>query len=153
MLEASGAVFFMGNKKKNVQSNQVAWSPPPRTQATTNLQSMVDTPTDYATSIRSQYARAERDLDRSYNNPFGAYSTADVREKSKRAQKFDLQQNLGADLGNAAQQSGADKFNRQATVAQLTQPRMYGSQSTNVDKTTGWDWLGLGVSTATSALT
>lgn len=113
---------------------------------------MVDTPVDYATPLRSQYARAERDLERSYQNPLGAYTTADVMDKAKRSQKFDLKQNLGADLANAAQQSGADRFSRQSTVAQLTQPRMYGSQSQNVQNATAWDWLGMGASVGTSAL-
>lgn len=155
MLEASGAVFLlgaMGKKSKSTQTNQVSWSTPPATQATTNLQSMVDTPVDYATPIRNQFARAERDLDRSYANPYGAYSTADVKDKAKRSQKFDLKQNLGMALGEAAQQSGADRFNRQATVAQLTQPRMYSSQSTNAQNATLFDYLGLGASVGTSAL-
>lgn len=155
MLEASGAVFFcfqMGKKSKSTQTNQVSWSTPPATQATTNLQNMVDTPTDFATPIRNQFSRAEREMDRSYANPFGAYSTADVRDKSKRSQKFDLKQDLGIALGNAAQQSNADKFNRQASVAQLTQPRMYGSQSQTSQGMGFMDYLGMGASVGGSVL-
>lgn len=86
---------------------------------------------DFATPLRNQYARAERDLDRSYRSPLGAYTTADVEEKAKRAQKFDLKQNLGSDLASAALQSQQNAFGQQASVAQLTQPRLYQSGSTS----------------------
>ena len=131
------------------------WSAPPRTQEVTNLQGMVDHGADYSTPIRNAYARSEQSLDRSYNNPLGAYTTADVRDKSSRAQKKDLYQNMGIDLANAAQQNASDKFGRQATVAGLTQPNMYNSQS--VQKVsdpwgTAMGFAGMGANVASSAL-
>jgi len=117
--------------KKSTQTNKVDWSPPPATVATTNLQNQVDNPVDYSVPIKNQYARAKTRLSNSYNSPLGAYTTADVRDKQLREQNLDLDQNLGMDLGNAAQQASADKFNRQATVAGLTSPQMYTASQTS----------------------
>ncbi len=118
-------------KKKTTTTNQVAWSNPPTTQAVTNLQSQVDQGGDYATPIHAAYGRSLNSLQRSYNSPLGAYTTADVKDKSMRAQKADLFQNMGIDLANASQQNADSKFNRQATVAGFTQPSMYQSGGTN----------------------
>lgn len=117
---------------KKTTKNTVAWSTPPATPATTQLQSMVGQ-ADHSTSIRNRYARAERELDQSYRSPLGAYTTADVEDKAKRAQKFDLKQNMGADLANANLMSQNQAFNQQAAVAQLMQPRMYNDKSTYSD--------------------
>lgn len=129
--------------KKTKTTNTPGWSAPPATQATTNLQAMVDQGVDYATPIRNAYGRSEQSLNRSYNNPLGAYTTADVRDKSMRAQKKDLYQNLGIDLANAAQDNAQGKFNRQATVAGLTQPQMYNASS--VSKTSDPMGMAMGI--------
>jgi len=107
---------------KSAQKNQYAWSTPPPTQATTNLQNMVNQGGDYATPIRNAYARAEKSYNNSFKNPLGAYTTADVRDKSIRAHTQGMQQNMGMDLANAAQQNEQARFGRQATVAGLTSP-------------------------------
>lgn len=109
---------------------------------------MVDHPVDYATSIRNQYARAEQSRSNQYQNPLGAFGSADVQGKALAEQNSAAQQNLGLDLSNAAQQSAGDQFNRQATVAGLTQPRMYGSSSTSQDRMTPLDWIGMGTNVA-----
>jgi hypothetical protein len=72
----------------------------------------------------------------------GAFTTADVKDKSKRAANFNLSQSESMDLANAAQQSGADKFNRQATVAGLTNPQLVNSGSSSVTSTP-FNWGGL----------
>lgn len=141
------------NKSKSTQTNSPGWSSPPATQATTNLQSMVDTPVDYATPLRNTYARAEQNLTRSYNNPLGSYTTADVRDKSLRSQRSDLSQSLGMDLSNAAQQSSQNKFDRQSTVAGLTAPQMYNAKSVSAQPFTGGDVAQMAVSAVTGALT
>ncbi len=138
----------MSNKSKKVQTNEVAWSTPPSTEATTKLQGLVDHPVDYATPLRNSYARAEQSRSNSYNSPLGAFTSADVMDKTQREQNSAAQQNLGLDLSNAAQQSAGDQFNRQATVAGLTQPRMYGSKSTAEDKMTPMDWVQMGTGVA-----
>lgn len=132
----------------------MAWSAPPPTQATANLQAQVDKGgPDYSTPIRNSYARAEQNLSHSYNSPLGAYTTADVRDKAQRSQYQDLEQNMGLDLSSAAQQNADSQFNRQATVAGLTAPRLYNSQSVNTQPFTGGDALSLGVGGLTGALT
>ncbi len=136
--------------KKSTTQTTPGWSNPPSTQATTNLQNMVDSGgVDASTVIRNQFARAKQNLNNSYNNPLGAFQTADVKEKSMRSQNRDLDQNLGMALGEAAQQNAQAKFGRQATVAGLTSPQMYNaSQTTRVSDpwgtATGIAGIGLG---------
>ena len=101
------------------------WTAPPKTQEVTNLQNLVDQGADYKTPIRNAYARAQHQNARSYNNPLGGFTTADVRDKSIRSQNADFQQNMGIDLSNAAQSNADAKFGRQATVAGFTQPKDY----------------------------
>lgn len=138
------------SKSKSTQQNQVAWSAPPSTTATDNLQSMVNSGgADFQTPIRNAYSRAEQQNARTYNNPLGAYTTADVRDKSQREQNDQLGQSEGLDLANAAQQTAQNQFSNQATVAGLTAPRLYNSQSVNTQPVTPWDALQLGASTAT----
>lgn len=115
--------------KKTTQTNTPGWSAPPRTQEVSNLQGLVDQGADYSTPIRNAYARAEQQNTRSYNNPLGAFTTADVRDKSMRAQNANFNQNMGIDLANAAQSNADSKFNKQAAVAGLTQPTMYNAKS------------------------
>lgn len=116
--------------KKTKQTNTVAWSNPPATAATTALQGMVGQGTDYATPLRSAYAREKVSYDKSFNNPLGGLSTATIRDNSKRAHGAEMGQRLGMDLANAAQRSQAAQFGQQATVAGLTSPQMYQSGST-----------------------
>jgi len=126
------------NKAKEVQTNTPGWSAPPETADVSTLRGMVNGG-DYATPIRNQYARAEQDLSRSYNNPLGAYTSADVRDKSMRSQKLDMQQSLGMDLANAEQQNADARFNRQSTVAGMTAPQFYMAKSQNSQPFVGGD--------------
>jgi len=147
----------MASKKTTTQTNTPAYITPPPTQATTNLQNMVDTGGDtYSQPLRNSYARAEKQLDTSYNNPLGAYGTADVTDKARRSQHLDLQQSLGMDLSNAAQAAQQNKFSQQATVAGLTAPQMYNAKSVGVTSDPWGNALGvagLGTSLVTGGLT
>ena len=135
------------NKSKAVQTNTPGWSTAPETADIGALRGMVGGG-DYQTPIRNQYARAEKQMSESYNNPLGAYTTADVRDKSIREQKLDMQQSLGMDLSNAAQQNADAKFNRQATVAGMTAPQFYMAQHTKENKMVPMDWVNMALGTA-----
>lgn len=125
--EAGDFCFDMSKKSKT--TNTPAWSAPPPTQATTNLQTMVGEGVDYSTPIRNAYARERDRRQRSYQHPLGPRTTADVQAKTMRAEDSRMQQNMGMDLANAAIQSQAAKFGQQAQVAGLTSPQMYNAQS------------------------
>jgi len=138
---------------KTTQTNTPGWSAPPSTQATQNLQGMVNQGVAYDVPIRNSYARAQQNLSRSYQNPLGAFTTADVRDKSMRSQQNDLSQSEGIDLSNAAQQNAQGQFSRQATVAGLTAPQMYNAQSVSARPFSLGDGIGLGASLGSSLLT
>ena len=148
LLYHKGDKYIPTNKSKQV--NQVGWSSPPPTAATTALQGLVDQGPSYQTPIRNAYAREEQKYNQSFKNPLSAYTTADVRDKSIREHGQMQQQNLGLDLSNAAQQEAQAKFGRQATVAGLTSPHLY--QSGSSQPFTGGDALGLGLYTLTGGL-
>ncbi len=140
------------NKSSTTQTNSPGFATPPPTAATTALQGMVNQGPDYSTPIRNAYGRAEQNLSKSYSNPLGAYTTADVKDKAMRSQMSDLEQSKGLDLSNAAQQNAQGQFSRQATVAGLTAPQMYNAQSKSVTPWSFGDTLGVGTSLGGSAL-
>jgi len=141
----------MGSKNTEVQTNTPGWSVAPETADIGTLRGMVPGG-DYKTPIRNQYARAEQDLSRSYNNPMGAFTSADVRDKSMRSQKLDMQQSLGMDLANAEQENANATFNRQATVSGLTAPQFYNAQSKTTTLFTAWNGVQLGLGTGVPLL-
>lgn len=143
----------MGSKKTTVQQNTPGWSAPPSTRDIDDLRGIRDIGADYATPIRSAYARAKQQRDRSYQNPLGAYTTADVRDKTMRAQDLDMQQSLGMDLANAGQQSADAKFGRYAQIAGMTSPQFYNAQSKTTNPFGLWDAIRLGSGTASGILT
>ena len=116
--------------KKTTTKNEVAFAAPPETADTQRMRTLSTQGADYSTPIRNAYARAEQNLSRSYQNPLGGATTADVREKSLREQKSTMMQSMGLDLSNAAQQNAQSQFGNAATVAGMTQPRMYNSGGT-----------------------
>jgi len=141
------------NKSKTIQDNTLGWGTPPPTHATEALQGMVDNGVDYSTPIRNAYGRAEQNLSHSYQNPLGAYTTADVMDKSLRSQNSDLMQSEGLDLSNAAQQNAQGQFNRQAAVAGLTAPQAYNAKQVTTVPFQAGDALGIGFGAANAALT
>lgn len=143
----------MGSKKTQVQQNTPGWSQPPSTADMDALRGLRDQSPDYSVPLRNQYARAEQKLSQSYNNPLGAYTSADVRDKTMRAQKLDMQQSLGMDLANAAQQNAQDKWGRYAQVAGMTSPQFYMAQQKVTNPFTVWDGIGMGANVAQGLLT
>ena len=134
------------SKKRTEQTNTPGWSAPTDTADISTLRNSANSgSTDFMTPVRNQYARAESALNRSYNNPLGAYGSADVDAKAKRSQMLDLRQNEGMDLSQAAIQGDQAKFGQQATVAGLTAPRFYMAKSSNADKLTAADYINMGV--------
>lgn len=100
---------------------------------------------DFGTPIRAGFERARQDNSRSYNNPLGAFTTPDVRDKAMREQNFNIDQSEALALGNAANQNQQNTFGQQATVAGLMAPVAYNSGSTKSDKWTGGDTLATGL--------
>ena len=114
--------------RKQTQTNTPGFATPPPTPQFNQLQSMVGK-VDYAPPLRNQYARAKQDFNRSYKNPLGAYTTADVRDKTIRANEQEMNQDLGLDLSNAAMQNQQNAFGQQSALAELAQPRFYNAQT------------------------
>jgi hypothetical protein len=141
--------------KKEKTTNTVAWSPNPGSPDIDALRTQANKSVDYSTPVRNAYARAKSNLDRSYTNPLGAYTTAGVRDAAKRTQTSDLNQSMGLDLSNAAQQNSAGQYARYSDIAHLTAPQMYNSGGTRTTSDPMGAIMGfgqMGTSLATSAL-
>lgn len=139
----------MGTKKNKTEVTP-GWSPPPNTPDINTLREHANTPYDYATPIRNQYARAEQNYSQSYKNPLGAYTTADVRDKSIREHSDMMNQNLGMDISNAGQRSNQAQFGQLSTVAGLTAPQFYHASTSQ--PFTGGDAVGFGANIFSSIL-
>ncbi len=139
------------NKSKQTTQNTPGFATPPATPSSTALQGMVGK-VDFSSPIRNSYARAEQQYNRSYKNPLGAYTTADVRDKAIRANTNEMNQNMGLDLSNAAMESQQNAFNQQSQVASLLQPRFYNASSTSSQPYTAGDAIGIGSSVASGLL-
>ena len=138
----------MGNKKSQTTTNTPGWSMVPDTADMSALRGLRDQGGDFATPLRNQYARAEQKMSNSYNNPLGAYTTADVRDKSMREQSEAMSQNMGIDLANAEQQNAQNKFGRYAQIAGMSSPQFYMQSQKQTQPFGLWDGIGLGVGTA-----
>lgn len=138
----------MSNKAKVTQTNTPGWSAPTDTADMSALRGIRDQGGDFATPIRNAYARAEQKRSNSWNNPLGAYTTADIRDKASREQDLDAQQSMGMDLANAAQQNAESKWGRYAQIAGMTAPQFYMKESSKADKMGALDWTKMGIGTA-----
>lgn len=92
-------------------------------------------------SIPYRYQAARTRLRDSFNNPIGAYTTADVREKTERAGDMELTQQEGeasqeSNFANQALEAG-----RLSDLAGLTAPRIVqtgGTQNSTVTQPFNW---------------
>ena len=107
---------------------------------------------DFSVPVRAGFERARQNNANSYNNPLGAFTTADVRDKAQREQNFDMDQGEAVALGNAANQNQQNAFGQQATVAGLMAPQYYNaqtySQTDNRQKFANGDFWSMGLSGA-----
>jgi hypothetical protein len=121
----------MNKKKSNTtsSSNQTyqtnyGYMTPPITPETQSLIDMSNQPVAADPSIQHRYASMESELDRSYSDPFGAYTTPDVREKSFRSGKLKLL----AERDKAMREGELDRqnimFARKLGVAGFRQPQL-----------------------------
>lgn len=133
------------NKAKQTTTNTPAWSPPPDTGDIIGLRSQVGK-VDFTTPLRNAYARANTEYKRTFNNPLGAYTTADVRDKSIREHGDQMNTQYGMDLASAAMANQQNAFGQQATLAGLTAPRFYNASSSTSQPFTGGDAVSLGAS-------
>lgn len=75
-------------------------------------------------AIQYHYARRRGDIDRSYNNPFGAEYSPEMRDAITRGQKSELDQEHGAALSADAFRRRQLKQQQLYQLAGLTSPRM-----------------------------
>lgn len=143
----------MGSKNTEKTTNTLGWSAPPDTADMSALRGLRDQGGDFGSPIRNQFARAETRRANSYNNPLGAYTTADVRDKSLREQNSAADQEMGMALGDAAQQNAQNKFSRYSQIASMTAPTSYNASSTSTMPFGMWDGIRLGLGTGKGLLT
>jgi len=98
---------------------------PPETQDTRNLrESAAAMKGRINPIIRGQYAGARRDLDKSFVNPMGAYTTQAMRDATLQAGRDELGQQEALAIQGAEFAADGSDFERQLAIAGLTSPRM-----------------------------
>lgn len=126
---------ILGKGPKQTQTNTFSQITPQATQATTNLQGMVNQGTD--PSIPYHYAQQREDVNQSFQSPLGAYTTPAVRDAANRV----TSERLGMEEAQATQASkflgDQAAFDRQAAVAGFTQPQIVNSGGTS-QSSPGW---------------
>lgn len=138
-----GGFFFwrciIGKGPKTTQTN--TYTQLPVTPQVTQLQSMASQGSD--PSIPFAYAQRREDINNSFQNPLGAYTSPAVRDASHRV----ANERMSIDESEAVKASKFNtdqaNFGRQATVAGLTQPvQTSGTSTTNP----GWgQYLNAGI--------
>jgi len=88
-------------------------------------------------SIPYRYANAKTQLDQSFSNPLGQYTTPAVREATQRAAGGDLMQQEGEAMRESQYDVNAQTGAKQGFLASLTAPRTSTSSGTGASSGTG----------------
>lgn len=109
------------------QTNTVTYAQTPVTSQQQQLASMVQQGSD--PTIPFAFAKRREDVNNSFFNPLGAYTTPAVRDASSRVanERMSMEENNAIQASNA--QNSQQAFNRQATVADMTRPVQTGGTS------------------------
>jgi len=137
----SGSGICYKKKKEQTQTNSYQYLTPPSTPATTQLQSMVQSPTQIDPSIPYSYGREREDYQNTFQNPLGAYTSPAVRDAAQRVMGERLSEGESAAEQSSRLASQGQAFGQQATVAGLTAPQLVQSGAISVTREP-FDWLG-----------
>ena len=136
----------MGKKKTTTtqtSNNTYGWQTPPTTPAVQELQTMVQKGSD--PSIPYFFAQQREDLDNSFQNPLGAYTTSAVRDAASRTanERFGMAQSEAIKASNYSSNNQA--FGQQSTIAGLTSPQLVqtGGTQSGTQVQSGGFWSGL----------
>lgn len=135
----------MGKKKTQTNTYQQL----PVTPQVQQLQTMVNRGSD--PSIPYAYAQRRQDVQNSYQNPLGAYTTPAVKDASERVANERLSMDEAAAIAASNYNAQQQAFGQQATVAGLTQPVMTSSTTSQP-----FNWgsvIGAGAQVGAAALT
>ncbi len=124
----------MSSKKKTTQTNTYSHMTAPDTQDTIRLRELANQNQGPDPSIRYAFANARKDLDNSYQNPLGAYTSPAVRDAANRAssERLGMAQNVALQDSNRASQQ--QQFGQQSALAGLTAPQLVQTGGTTVQQ-------------------
>ena len=116
----------MGSKSKQQtqQQNTNTWGYQqapitPYTQAAINASDVTEDP-----SIQNRYASMEDDVRNSYDDPYGAYTSPDVRQKSMLSRLLKLNTERDKALSENRFNTQQQRFGNKVSIAQLTAPSL-----------------------------
>lgn len=129
------------NKKKNetasTQNTAYGGTSTSSVGENADLQSYRDWQPQADPSIPYRYARARTDLNQSFNNPTGQYSTPAIREATQRSAEGDLMQGEGQAMRESQYDVNAQTGAKNAYLASMTTPRTVTSSGTGNSSGTG----------------
>lgn len=138
------------NKTKSQTTNTYGYQPGAQSADIDALRGMKAT---VDPSIPYFFAQRRKDLEGSYNNPYGASTTPAVRDNAMRAASRGLDQAQGQAMSEAQYNADNSNFQRQGVIAGMTAPQLVqtGGSSTGT-QTSGPTPLGLGLQVAQGAI-
>lgn len=112
-------------------SNQFGWAEAP---INAQMQRVIDdanAPAHADPSTMHRFAAAEEQLDRSYNDPFGAATSPDVREKAQRSGHLTLTRERDKAMREGEFEANQVKFGQRLAAAGLTQQQLINTGGTS----------------------
>lgn len=135
--QSSSATTGFGNTSSQTggfsNENVFDWLQMPDTQDINNLrgfQEEIDPSIDYS------FARRNTDLEKSFQNPLGAYTTSAIRDATLRSEKGDLEQDYGQARRQAYNDMQGRTAQRRALLANLTAPQLRQTAATGTNDQT-----------------
>lgn len=124
-------------------TSQYDWLSSPVNSQMQGVLDMANKPVQADPSIQHRYASMEEDVRRSTADPFGAGTSADVRQKSQLSRILGVQKDRDKAMREGYHQAEDTSFGRKTAAAALTMPQLVqtGGTSTGNQMTTqnpGW---------------
>ena len=133
------------SKQDQTYSTKYDWMTSPTTPEMQKVLTMANEPTQVDPSITGRYGAIENEIKNSYNDPFGSYTTQDVKEKSLRSNLM----KLGTEKDKALREGYADAKStdwlKANTAAAYTAPQLVStggtSSGTSSTQQSGGFWM------------
>lgn len=119
------------------QSNTYDWMSAPINAQTQKVLDLANAPIQIDPSINGQFGSVANQIRNSYNDPYGAYTGAGVKEKSLRGNLLRVGQEKAKARNQAYFDAGNQKFSQSVSAAALTQPQIVSTGGTSTGNSSG----------------
>lgn len=112
-------------------TNQYGWESAPINEQMQGVIDLANKPIQADPSIQHRYAAMEEDVRRSAADPFGAGTSADVRQKSQLSRILGVQKDRDKAMREGYHQAEDSAFSKRTAAAALTMPQLVNTGGTS----------------------